>query len=87
VKTTPRKFEFLGKCKEAQEKQIAIEQDDTDHLSRFKEIVAHEGPPSIAWEDGSTTTEPLHIIEADDPVASAMYAKRNGLLVKPGWKP
>ena len=81
-------------------KQIAIEQGDKDRLWRFKEIVAHEGPlqtshpayngspwnVQIMWEDGSTTTEPLSIIAADEPVVCAMYAKRNGLLDKPGWK-
>ena len=67
---------------------------------KFKDIIAHEGPlkPTdasykgspynvmVAWEDGSQTFEPLHIIAADDPVTCASYAKWNDLLETPGWK-
>ena len=35
----------------------------------------------VEWETG----EALAIIEADDPVTCALYAKRNDLLDTPGW--
>ena len=67
---------------------------------RFKRITAHEGPlkPShpnwkgskynvmIEWENGEVTTEPLHILAADDPVTCALYAKEKNLLDIEGWK-
>ena len=74
---------------------------DPDHVVwRFQEIIAHEGPlrpddPSymgstynvkVLWSDGTTTYEPLSVIGADDPVTCAVYARKNGLLDKPGWK-
>ena len=40
----------------------------------------------VEWENGETTTEPLHLIAADDPVTCAIYAKDNDLLDKEGWK-
>ena len=66
----------------------------------FKRISAHQGPllptdPTykgckynvmIEWEDGSTTSEPLTVFAADDPVSCALYAKEKGLLDTPGWK-
>jgi Reverse transcriptase (RNA-dependent DNA polymerase) len=76
------------------------EQMTEEKLWLFKDIIAHEGPlkpgdPSykgssynvmIAWEDGSQTFEPLHVIAADAPVVCAQYAQRAGLLEEPGWK-
>ena len=80
--------------------QLEDELDPDQVVWKFKGIVAHEGPltkehPSyrgssynvmVAWEDGSQTFEPLHIIAADDPVTCALYAKEQGLLDTPGWK-
>ena len=78
-----------------------IEKDDTeDGLWRFKSITGHQGPLSksdsaykgsrynvlVNWETGESTYEPLHIIAADDPVSCAIYAKKNDLLDKEGWK-
>jgi len=40
----------------------------------------------VAWEDGSETFEPLHMIGKDSPVIVAHYAKEKGLLDLPGWK-
>jgi hypothetical protein len=66
----------------------------------FKSVQGHQGPlkkkdPTykgssynvlVKWEDGSQTYEPLDIIIRDDPVTSAIYAKKNNLLDKPVWK-
>jgi hypothetical protein len=38
----------------------------------------------VEWETGEITTEPLHMIAADDPVTCAIYAKDNDLLDLPG---
>jgi hypothetical protein len=40
----------------------------------------------IEWENGETTTEPLRLIAADNPVMCAIYARDNNLLDLPGWK-
>jgi hypothetical protein len=40
----------------------------------------------IEWENGETTTEPLRLIAADNPVMCAIYARHNNLLDLPGWK-
>jgi hypothetical protein len=40
----------------------------------------------IEWETGETTTEPLSVIAASDPVTCAIYAKDKNLLEAPGWK-
>ena len=67
---------------------------------KFKSIVSHQGPLSkkhpdykgstfnvkIEWDNGETTSEPLQIIAADDPVTCAIYARDNNLLDQPGWK-
>ena len=67
---------------------------------KFKEILDHAGPLNsasptyngssynvlIAWESGEVTWEPLSQVGVDDPVTCALYAKKNGLLEKPGWK-
>jgi hypothetical protein len=71
-----------------------------DVIWKFRRITAHEGPlglhhPNykgsnynvmVEWENGETTSEPLSIIAADDPVTCAIYARENDLLDKPGWK-
>ena len=67
---------------------------------RFQEIIGHQGPlregdrnykgssynVMVAWEDGSTIYEPLHIIGADSPMEVARYGREHGLLDLPGWK-
>lgn len=40
----------------------------------------------LEWETGEATREPLNIIAADDPVASAVHAKQHNLLNTEGWK-
>ena len=40
----------------------------------------------IGWENGEPTDEPLLIIDADDTVNWATYAKDNNLLHQPGWE-
>ena len=74
------------------------EKDET--VWKFRRIVSHKGPLSpdhtdykgssyninIEWETGEITTEPLHLIAADDPVSCAIYARENNLLDLPGWK-
>ena len=66
----------------------------------FKETEWHEGPlsrtrpnckgspfnPVVAWENGEISTEPLAIIEADDPVSCAIYARNQNLFDHSGWK-
>jgi len=72
----------------------------TDIKWKFKRITSHQGPLNhndhdykgskynlmIEWENGELTSEPLHIIAADDPVSCAIYGRENRLLDKPGWK-
>ena len=74
--------------------------EDTDITWKFKRIVSHQGPLKpdhpdyngstynvmIEWENGETTSEPLSIVAADDPVTCAIYAKENNLLEASGWK-
>jgi hypothetical protein len=74
--------------------------EEGDHVWKFSRIDAHEGPlkPTdrtykgskfnvmIQWENGETTTEPLRLIAADNPVMCAIYARDNNLLDLPGWK-
>ena len=40
----------------------------------------------VEWETGKITEESLSIIDADDPVTCAAYAKKHNLLNLPGWK-
>jgi hypothetical protein len=40
----------------------------------------------VEWENGETTTEPLSVIAANDPVTCAIYAKEHDLLDTEGWK-
>jgi hypothetical protein len=56
--------------------------DEGDHVWKFTCIIVHEGPIKpghwdykgseynvmIEWENGETTTEPLHLIATDNPV-------------------
>ncbi|KAL7573453.1 hypothetical protein ACA910_013768 [Epithemia clementina (nom. ined.)] len=71
-----------------------------DGVFRFREITGHQGSlkptddgykgstynVEVEWETGEKTYEPLATIAADDPVTCAVYAKKNHLLNKPGWK-
>ncbi len=82
------------------ERELEAEKDPDSVVWRFQEIIAHEGPlrpedPSyngslynvkVLWSDGATTYEPLSVMGADDPVTCAVYARKQGLLDKPGWK-
>jgi hypothetical protein len=66
----------------------------------FWQIIGHQGPllcsdPNckgsklnvmVEWENGETTTEPLSVIAANDPVMCAIYAKEHDLLDTEGWK-
>ena len=73
---------------------------DSDIVWKFKKIVSHQGPLKpdhpdyngstynvmIEWENGETSTEPLSVVAAYDPVTCAIYAKDHNLLEAPGWK-
>lgn len=78
-----------------------IEKDETEEgLWHFKSITSHQGPLSksdkayngsrynviVNWETLESTYEPLHIIDADDLVSCAIYAKENNLLDQEGWR-
>ena len=74
--------------------------DDDDIVWKFQNIIGHQGPLSkthvdykgstfnvtVLWENGETTSEPLAIIVADNPVSCASYTRDNNLLELPGWK-
>jgi hypothetical protein len=66
--------------------------EESDIQWKFRCIVSHEYKGSqcnvlIEWENGEiTSSEPLKVIAADDPVTCAIYARENDLLDKPGWK-
>jgi hypothetical protein len=65
-----------------------LEEDDENHVWKFKCITTHQGPLTlkdddwngsmynvmIDWENGEITTEPLSMIAADDPISCALYA-------------
>ena len=68
-------------------------------LWQFWKIIAHEqvrsGDPyykgsyvniQILWENGEQSDKPLSVFGKDAPVDCAIYAKKHGLLNKPGWK-
>ncbi|KAL7571369.1 hypothetical protein ACA910_007681 [Epithemia clementina (nom. ined.)] len=79
---------------------IERSEQEADGVFRFREITGHQGPlkptddgyrgstynVEVEWETGEKTYEPLATIAADDPVTCAVYAKKNHLLNKPGWK-
>jgi len=85
---------------EALEDQLLDDPNDYVTYWTFQDIIAHEGPltpgsPSykgsgynvlVAWEDGSQTYEPLHVMAADSPTVCAIYAERAELLDTPGSK-
>ena len=75
-------------------------EEDPDSLFKFRDIVAHQGPPEstdpdhkgsksnvmVEWESGEVTYEPLALISKDDPITCAVYAKKHDLLDTTGWK-
>ena len=75
-------------------------EEDPDSLFKFRDIVAHQGPPEstdpdqkgskynvmVEWESGDVTYEPLTLISKDDPITCAVYAKKHDLLDTTGWK-
>jgi hypothetical protein len=78
-----------------------IEKDKEDNtVWKFRRITSHESSITcthlhwngstynvmVEWENGEITSEPLEIIAADDPVACAIYARKNELLEQPKWK-
>ncbi len=76
------------------------ESNDEGKVWKFRRITAQEGPlrdtdknyngskynVMIELENGETTSEPLTIIAADDPITCAIYASENDLLELDGWK-
>ena len=65
----------------------------------YRKIIAHEATPRnhpnykgssynlrVLWENGEHSDEPLKVFGKDAPVDCAIYAKKNGLLNKPGWR-
>ena len=76
------------------------DEEDPDSLFKFRDIVAHQGPPEstdpdrkgskynvmVEWESGEVTYEPLTLISKDDPITCAVYAKKHDLLDTTGWK-
>jgi hypothetical protein len=82
------------------EREYVETSEDGQTLWKFKRIVAHEGPLArnhanykgsrynvmVEWETGETTSEPLSIVAADDPVSCAVYARDNNLLLDPSWR-
>jgi len=66
-----------------------MEEDTGEQFFCFKDIIAHQGPLKpgdhaykgsmwnvmVAWEDGSETYKPLHLIGKDSPVIVARYGK------------
>ena len=75
-------------------------EEDPDSLFKFRDIVAHQGPPEstdpdhkgskynvmVEWESGEVTYEPLTLISKEDPITCAVYAKKHDLLDTTGWK-
>ena len=73
---------------------------ESDIVWKFKEIIGHEGPLSqshpsyhgskfnvkVRWENDEVTYEPLNALAADDPVSCAQYALKNNLLKTDGWR-
>ena len=104
----PERIKFLCTVNEDQFGEILsyndqlshLEEDDENHVWKFKRITAHQGPLTpkdddwngsaynvmIEWENGEITSELLSIIAADDPVSCALYVRDNGLLERDGWK-
>ena len=72
---------------------------DSDIVWKFKDIIGHEGPLSqshpsyngskfnvkVRWENDEVTFEPLSALAADDPVSCAQYALKNNFAYN-RWK-
>jgi Reverse transcriptase (RNA-dependent DNA polymerase) len=81
------------------EEQHERENDDPEAKHTFASIEGHQGPlksgdPAyqgskynvlVAWDDGSQTYLPIHIMIKDDPLSLVKYAEENNLLHLPGW--
>ena len=90
----------LSDCIEEQHRAEMAQSAGGDDVFTFQEIVGHEGPLKpkhanykgskynvmVKWDDGSVTSEPLHIMIKDDPVSCAKYGYDHNLLDQPGWK-
>ena len=70
------------------------ENQDDESLYKFRAITLEKDDPSyngspfnamVEWETGEITEKPLSIIDKDDPVTSAAYAKEHNLLHLPEW--
>ena len=72
---------------------------DDDSVWQFQEITAHHRVPmdnsqyrrntytvQILWDTGEITDELLYLFGRDAPIECAIYARRHGLLNKPGWQ-
>ena len=82
--------QVLEHLEKSQDHDMGMDQE----LSRFRDIIGHQGPllasdpdwkgskynVHVEWETGEITFAPLSIIAADDPVTCAAYAKENDLL-------
>ena len=94
-------MEYHALCEMVEKHLKALDGDPEQELFTFQEILAHEGPLKpgdakykgarwnllILWDLGDDPTwEPRTLIEKDDPTSVALYAKRNDLLSKAGWK-
>ena len=82
------------------DRQHQAEADGEQDVYTFVDILDHDGPLTkqspnykeslynvrVRWTDGSETWEPVNMMQKDDPVTLANYAKKNDLLDTPGWK-
>ena len=87
--------QLLEHLENAQDHDMGMDQE----LYKLRAIIGHEGPLlasdldwkgskynfQVEWETWEITFEPLSIIEPDDPVTCAAYAKENDLLALEGW--
>ena len=88
--------QLLDHLEQAEEQDSSMDQE----LCRFRAIIGHEGPLKVTdpnwkdskwnfqieWETGEITSEPLSVLEADDPITCAAYAKEKNLYNLDGWK-
>ena len=74
-----------------QEALLSREQNDGD-LYTFSKILNHRTTTNgkieieILWDNGEVSWEPLAVIQKDDPVTTAAYARDRKLLEQRGWK-
>ena len=76
-----------------------LQDKNTKVVWKYNQIVGHQGLLNskcpdhngssynviVQWEDESISQVPLHMLAANDPVASAVYANDHNLLDTPGW--